>query len=165
MLNKLVLLSCLLYLQSQQGFSQQIVPQVIASAGSSATVSSIHVDWTVGETFTHTLAGTNNIVTQGFHQPDLIISAIERLPEGLGRIDVFPNPVDHEMQMVLELARQSNVRIAFTDITGKELWTTSLDVLYHKEMIDVTALPSGVYFLQFVIDDSYTHTFKIQKIR
>ena len=49
--------------------AQTLSPFVISSTGSSST--SNELSWTVGETFTETFTSGNNILTQGFQQPEL----------------------------------------------------------------------------------------------
>jgi hypothetical protein len=43
-------------------------PSVLSSAGTSVTVGNLQVSWTLGETFTQTLTGGSNALTQGFQQ-------------------------------------------------------------------------------------------------
>lgn len=49
--------------------AQTLSPFVISSTGGSSSGSEL--SWTVGETFTETFTGGNNILTQGFQQPEL----------------------------------------------------------------------------------------------
>jgi len=49
--------------------AQQLSPSVISSAGASFQTQSFSLDYTLGETFVTTLSNGQNILTQGFHQP------------------------------------------------------------------------------------------------
>ena len=49
--------------------AQQLSPSVIASAGGSFQSTEFSLDYTLGETFITTLSNGQNILTQGFHQP------------------------------------------------------------------------------------------------
>ncbi len=52
-------------------FAQSLSPQVVASGGGYATGGGYSLSYTIGEPVTATLTGGSNILTQGFHQPDL----------------------------------------------------------------------------------------------
>lgn len=51
--------------------AQSLTPQVVASGGAYATGGGYSLAYTVGEPVTATLTNGGNILTQGFHQPDL----------------------------------------------------------------------------------------------
>jgi membrane-bound inhibitor of C-type lysozyme len=48
--------------------------QVVASSGNSATAGGYTVAWTLGEPVIETLSGSNNILTQGMHQTNLVVT-------------------------------------------------------------------------------------------
>ncbi|HRK27143.1 MAG TPA: hypothetical protein PK239_07615 [Chitinophagales bacterium] len=52
-------------------YAQSLSPQVVASGGTALTAGGYSLAYTVGETATATLSSGSNILTQGFHQPDL----------------------------------------------------------------------------------------------
>ena len=54
--------------------SQSVSPTAIVSAGNATTVGGTYVSWSVGETFVSTLSSSTLILTQGFQQPDVLIS-------------------------------------------------------------------------------------------
>lgn len=51
--------------------AQQLSPSVIASSGGSFQSAAFSLDYTLGETFVTTLSNGQNILTQGFHQPQV----------------------------------------------------------------------------------------------
>lgn len=53
--------------------AQSLSPSVIASAGGSYASNQFSLDYTLGETFITTLTASNNILTQGFHQPRSVV--------------------------------------------------------------------------------------------
>lgn len=63
----------------------------MASGGSVFVNSTTQLEWTLGETFTQSLAQGTTLITLGFHQPDVVFTTgIEKnLPYS---IQVFPNP-------------------------------------------------------------------------
>lgn len=53
--------------------AQSLTATVLPSSGGSASAGDVQFNWTLGETFTPTLAGGKTVVTQGFQQPELQI--------------------------------------------------------------------------------------------
>jgi hypothetical protein len=72
-------------------FSQQVSPEVIASAGDHFENDDISLSWTLGEPVISTLSG-EYILTQGFHQDLYIITAIDEVDITEYNIQIFPNP-------------------------------------------------------------------------
>jgi hypothetical protein len=71
--------------------------------------------------------------------------------ENLSISNVFPNPASTFGKIRVDLAAQSNLSMQLTDLTGKTVWNNDLGKVTagsHDYDIDVTNLPSGVYFLQ-----------------
>ena len=86
-------------------FAQKSNHFVIAAQGSSDQSATLSLDWTIGEVVTETVQYGNEIFTQGFHQPVLMVK--ERLIErSSGNIDlpeliakVYPNPFVSEVTL------------------------------------------------------------------
>lgn len=62
-----IIISCLSTITQAQSLS----PQVLAAGGTSVTNGGYSLAYTIGEPLTTTLTAGSNILTQGFHQPDL----------------------------------------------------------------------------------------------
>jgi hypothetical protein len=66
--------------------------QVVSSNGDSESAAAVEVSWTLGEAVIETFIGGSNMLTQGFHQTKITITAVsDVLIPGL-EIMVFPNP-------------------------------------------------------------------------
>jgi hypothetical protein len=66
--------------------------EVVSCNGDSKSGAGVEVSWTVGEAEIETLVSSSNVLTQGFHQTRLTVTAVsEILFPGL-EIKVFPNP-------------------------------------------------------------------------
>jgi len=74
-----------------------------------------------------------------------------------GTITVQPNPTTGIMQ--IENAEAASYMIK--DITGKKLMTGNIS--NQKENIDISGFAPGMYFLQVIIQDGSTQTFKVVK--
>ena len=92
---KKLLFSCLLMLSVHLVFSQDLMPQVLASAGTyGETASGYSLSSTIGEQATETIAGDVSVLTQGFQQPQEVIIIIDNTKDlNIGAsVQVFPNP-------------------------------------------------------------------------
>lgn len=56
--------------------AQSVTPQVVAAGGTHFDNGTISVSWTLGETMTQTFTAGNNSLTQGFHQPEVVLVSI-----------------------------------------------------------------------------------------
>ncbi|MPN14155.1 hypothetical protein SDC9_161481 [bioreactor metagenome] len=69
--------------------------------------------------------------------------------------ELTPNPASTVATMNYSLDKESNVRIALNDMTGKEIMTVfdgAVSAGSHKVSIDVTNLSTGIYHLVYIID-------------
>ncbi|MCG8327699.1 MAG: T9SS type A sorting domain-containing protein [Chitinophagales bacterium] len=145
--------------------AQNISPVVVSSAGESYQGNLMQIDWTLGELAITSIQNSSRQITQGFHQPNYIITNIKGLPENIGYIHIYPNPTSDELQIKLDLEQQSNIEVQLISINGISLWTKKIIDNQIEENINIGDLPSTTYFLRFVIDESNNYQiFKIQKI-
>lgn len=73
MINNKLFVFMIFFIMSLNIKAQSLTTTVLPSSGGSASVGSVQLSWTLGETFTPMLAGGATIVTQGFQQPELQI--------------------------------------------------------------------------------------------
>jgi len=64
------------FLMSLAMYGQSQPQQVIASSGGSGSSGDVSMGWTLGETVIATFSTGSAILTQGFHQPGLTVTAI-----------------------------------------------------------------------------------------
>ncbi len=162
----LPLAACLSYACAAQSASGQ----VLATAGGFDHAAHLTLEWTLGELATETLPTGEGILTQGFHQPLLLVVERESdsaLTADAPRITVFPNPSRYAV----------NVRIsgpnseAYTDLElldnrGRTVARQTRDVRLDTQLLDVSRLPAGVYHLRVVSGDFATaQTFTVIKIK
>lgn len=139
--------------------------KIISSAGGSTELGSLTLDWTVGEIATLSIQSASNLITQGFHQPVLKVTAIEELESAIGEIKVYPNPTSDFLQMELEFHRIRSVRIDMYDTGGRNVRSAEATGRLISQSIQTHGLPAGNYILHFLIDgNQYRKTLKIQKI-
>lgn len=102
-----------------------------------------------------TLVGNTNTETSN---PCDIINGVKNDLKKLN-FEIFPNPAnDFLIIKNIDAPLFSKKRIFINDILGKEIQSFSLNAM--EEKIDISNIPSGVYFLNLIIDDQYfTHKF------
>lgn len=136
--------------------------QVISAAGGSGSGQGVQVSWTLGEPVIETFTGKQNILTQGFHQTRLVVTAVDPLVYPGLRVTVYPNPVSSVLRL---------------ECSGTESWKVTFG-LYHSDgklmlfqktgnlpaMIDMENFAPGFYLLKVSRENGeLMNTFKIIK--
>jgi len=140
-------------------FSQ--AQEVISTAGETNTAGNIEVSWTVGEAVINTFSTGNSVLTQGFHQTKLIITAISDIVDSNIRIKVYPNPTEEFVVIQFnEIIQKSSFLLL--NMNGSELESGLMETV-HKQ-INLSGYANGTYLLQIRKNNGETlQTFKIQK--
>lgn len=129
----LLLLLCTLTVSSQE---------VIASQGNSYSNSSVSIDFTIGEVVIASLSNTGNTLTQGFHQTNLTVLAIDDFDINY-QARVFPNPTQDLLQV--EIQNFEGLNYKMYDIQGRQL---SQQKIYSiNTSINTTPYAKGLYLL------------------
>ena len=134
--------------------------EVVAANGGSATIASSQVSWTIGELVIETVGTSPNILTQGFHQTLLIITAINEL-EALGiEIKVYPNPTQDFVNIRFNELTDSPAYLLF-DLTGKLIKRDKITSTNVK--LNMTNYAGGTYILKLTNGKQPLQSFKIVK--
>jgi hypothetical protein len=102
--------------------AQSLSPQVVASAGNYVSSAAGSLSYTIGEPVVTTVSGGSNILTQGFQQPNDIVSGlldIER--EAFGSFSLYPIPATDKLWFGYEFPEEGKVEIAMYDALGQKL--------------------------------------------
>jgi len=145
-------------------FSQELSSRLIAVCGDHYSDNQMSVSWSVGECITETAGTGRYVLTQGFHQPRMLITKIdENTMENLA-IKVFPNPAHEQIFVETGATEQLPLYAELWDLKGNRLFTKSLAA--KTTSFSVKPLPSGLYILKVLSKrrDMSAH-FKIQKCR
>lgn len=81
----MILINC------QSIYTQNLSPNIIASAGGSVLGTGMEIQWSLGQTGTQTIIGPNIILTEGFHQPFSTLTVVNGQAE-IKSLSIFPNP-------------------------------------------------------------------------
>jgi hypothetical protein len=140
-------------------FSQTNTLQVIGSAGNTATNANTQLSWTIGEPITNTATNSNNILTQGFNQCVLLITAIDEKQNS--NITISPNPTSDFVTINIEESDLQNAQYLLHDTNGKLILQNKINDKQTK--LSFTDLPKATYFVQVASNNQKTKTFKIIK--
>lgn len=119
--------------------------EVISASGQTNKAGNIELSWTLGETVIETHTVGEYILTQGFHQTKLIVTAIDNVSVPNLTVKVYPNPTtDFLVVQISETANQPV--LALFDASGKLLRQSFVD--RSETRIDMRNYSAGSYFLK-----------------
>ncbi|TVR42250.1 MAG: T9SS C-terminal target domain-containing protein [Bacteroidia bacterium] len=144
-------------------YAQSVAPVVIASSGGEGEAGGIHIQWTVGELATETLTGANMILTQGFHQPHIIVTSIDEIPDTEAVIVAFPNPATDYIAVEQRSGAREGLHFGLYDLQGRRVLSGQLEP--HHTSLDLIDVKAGTYFLHIYDDSKTLQTFKVVKNR
>jgi hypothetical protein len=159
MLHKL--LSLAIIFLSINAHAQQIQQQIINSAGSSISNNGITVAFNVGEPITSTITTNSNMVSQGYIQPinsDLPTS-LKAFADLEDNFTLYPNPSVGSLHLNIN---EGNTKIKRVDIyatDGRLVFSQSAT----NQVIDISTLSDGIYWLRPVSDEKQFGLKKIVK--
>jgi hypothetical protein len=138
-MNNLLLIALLIFI-STESKSQS----VIGSTGGEGNVGNMNINYTVGEAATITITNDSTTLTQGFHQPTYVITAIAEsfLP---GAVTVYPNPTKSILQIQFEGIDLTNLSISLHDSTGRGISKSIVGTSIWQT--DLSQLTNGMYIL------------------
>ena len=128
-------------------FGQVTTPTLITNSGGTFSNNSVIMDFSIGELAVQTLQN-NEILTQGFHQGDLMVTtAVVNL--GI-KTKIYPHPTT--TFIIIELEKNVNADILVYDINGKIVIKDKLNDENQKQL-DFSFLKQGNYLLHINIAD------------
>ncbi len=141
--------------------AQTVSPSVIASSGGHAQGEGLTISWTLGEMAIETFQNDNLILTQGFHQTDIVITSVYESTSLDFTINAFPNPVKEQLTVNVQEGAAENIRFGMVDLQGNLLLEGELEG--RETNIDLATFRSGVYFLTLTVKGEKVKTFRIVK--
>ncbi len=117
------------------------------------------LSWTIGEPITNTATNPNNILTQGFNQSVLLITAIDEKQNS--NITVTPNPTADFVTISIHENDLENAQYLLHDINGKLILQSIIQDTQTK--IPFTELAKATYFVEVLTNNQKTKTFRIIK--
>jgi hypothetical protein len=129
-------------------------PQVIASAGNYVSAGGISLSYTVGELAaiqTFTSANDSIILTQGFQQPNDIVSGLINIEKGeVGSFSVYPIPAYTTIWYGYQFNEPGKAEVSMFNILGQRMDYSLSENYTSGKLIhsfDCTSYASGNYML------------------
>ncbi len=129
-------------------FSQSISPDVVASAGDYFTNGTISVSWTLGEVATETIGNGTYTLTQGFQQPNYLVTAVPKYLNPKFEVSLFPNPVIDMAKLTIKGNENFDLQVNLYDAIGRELFTSKVTAGVAEKEIDMSTYRAGIYFVK-----------------
>jgi hypothetical protein len=156
--------------------AQSLTPTVIASTGGFSSNANGSLSYTVGEmTMVQTFSANNNILTQGFQQPnnDTLVGILEVTQDEFGSFVVYPNPAVDNTWLAFQMPEAGRVTIALYDVLGQKVSDVYAGNYTNGKITgqaNVSTLAASMYFMTLTFvsaQDGKTHitTKKLQVIR
>jgi hypothetical protein len=145
------------------GYSQSVQSQVIGSAGDHFETNEAQMAFTIGEVVTETFGAGDLILTQGFHQTNLMVTSIEDLAAEF-QLRVFPNPTVDLLSIDAQRSPES-FSLELMDTAGRPLLLQRSMLNGTTHQINLSNYPPGIYLLRLRTEDRKNiQTFKIVKL-
>lgn len=138
--------------------SQTQNQQIIGSAGNSSKSSSIQIAWTIGEPIIGNGLNNEILLTQGFHQSNLFVTALEEVISL--QLSIQPNPTSDFINVKIDEKELKGATYTLFDIHGRLINQQKIEA--SELNISLQTLPPASYFLRINIDEK-VKTFKIIK--
>jgi hypothetical protein len=135
--------------------------QVLSSSGATGQNSSGSISYTLGELVIDTKVNGATTITQGFHQTQLVVTAISEPSETGFSIAAFPNPTNDFVMLKIEKGEIQNLEFILIDAQARFLLKEKLTGSEQKVSFD--QLNPGAYFIKILKNGMEIQTFKIVK--
>ncbi len=124
---------------------------VISSGGEVLTANNYMLHFSIGEVVTTTLTASSKMLTQGFHQGELLVMPTDVADIGtLQPIKIHPNPTQAVLYVELAFEAIENIDLVLYDATGKPIRRESYQIQAETLTLDWTSLPQSTYHLQII---------------
>lgn len=132
--------------------AQEVEREVVATAGNADENALVSLEWTIGETLIDGWETEEVQLTQGFHQPDLLIIGIpEQNRSKAGLVRVYPNPGKN--YLYFDTDQESGLfSVRLFDMTGRLLYHETYSLMQTSGKLDLRELAEGTYLLRIELD-------------
>ncbi len=120
--------------------------QIVSSAGAQAKGTTVELSWTIGEPVIETISDGSTVLTQGFHQSNLKVTAINEISIPGIQLVVYPNPVSEKLNIELRKGEIENLACELCNSEGKLMSITAFNIL--PGQINMESYSSGSYLLK-----------------
>jgi len=145
------------------GYQNITAQDVVSTGGNAHSNANGSISYTIGETVIETFIGDNLILLQGFHQSNLMVTAIDELPGLDFEISVFPNPAAAYVKLRITQETVVGIHYQLYDMDGKLLMQNRPEGI--ETDIPFRDYSPAEYILRIFDRKNEVKSFKIVKIR
>ena len=137
----------------------QNISYIVSTSGEELRSATKIINFTLGEVTIDEISSSNQILTQGFHQPivDNTVST-KQLNTLKKEINIFPNPTDSEIILEFETIDKVELSVSIYSVLGIQYLETTIQPSEYVKNINLENLPSGILILK--IQDPINGEFK-----
>jgi len=135
--------------------------QLVSSSGDSFSNSNYQLNWSIGELQTESFTSSELSLTQGFHQGNFTITAVNQV-EGLQfDITAYPNPASDFIILKVENFEIENLNFCITNMQGEKLQVEKMSS--NNQQINFSNYKVGTYFITLNRNNQFIKSFQIIK--
>ena len=135
--------------------------EVVTTAGSYGETTSGSLSWTVGEPVIETITDGTNILTQGFQQSKLTITAINDFKIPGIELSVYPNPTNSLLSIEVKTDKQRDLLLSLFNLNGKLILQKMMTG--NKQTIKMQNYKPTTYILKVSEANKEIRTYQIVK--
>ena len=134
-------------------------PDVISSGGNYAQSSNVQISYTIGQAVYAAGQGSSVSVTQGFQQPEYIITEVNNNDNTLD-VKLYPNPTLNDVVVDFYGNFSGTYTAKIYDLSGKMLSQTN--ITSNSQKLNLRNYPAGNYLIK-ITQGNKQKTFKVIK--
>ncbi len=141
--------------------SNVFAQEVVGSAGNSHQVGDMTISWTLGEMVIESFFLDDLILTQGMHQPVLIVTSVEDCIACSYEFALYPNPAAEYVLLEFNNAEVAAFNYRLINASGHILDFGNIDQSLQR--INLSDYKNGYYILSIYEKNKLVKTFNIIK--
>jgi Secretion system C-terminal sorting domain len=149
----------LFFISTSIVFAQTVEREVISSNGNFYSNGAGQLSTTLGEPIISTVNSASNILTQGFHQTLITITAIED-NQAEYEMNIYPNPTSENITIKIKELKE-DIQYTIYTISGKLVSNNQIIALETK--LSIAHFARGQYFLNVIEENKIIKTYQIIK--
>ena len=134
---------------------------VISAANGTGITSTAIVNWTLGEVAVGSYGHHNGSLTEGFHQPVIIVAKQQVFSVPKFSAKLYPNPASDLITVDFEAESISIQAVEIISSTGQVVSVSEFEAVPNQIQLDVSGLPIGGYFVRIL--DQYDAIMSVHK--
>jgi hypothetical protein len=132
----------------QVGYAQKAIPPaVVSTAGEISRSGGITLEWTLGETFVESGKDQSTWLTQGYHQPMLLVKENTQSSSSAYDVKIFPNPTLDILHVLIRTNLSDDLVFKIMDVTGRTVFMQEASGGSNDIKLKINELPEGMFVL------------------